>query len=257
MRAVTDLRYAFARLLWTQWTLNRFINRLGGRHSVIVEGYDIVFDGFPRSSNTFGAFMLLATQEDCLKVLLHEHRPAIFHRAARLGKPACLTLRDPLDAVASWVVYTGNPIREVLDYYIFFYEVLLPDRSRFLVLPFPVVVGDYPLVLRLINQRFGLRLTTDFDLEACRDDAFRRIEALFTDEHGNLDPMKVPRPEAARRKLQSDIRAKILSPRHANRVKRCRELYDIYHAEYAREMDRLQAADAGSRTDFQLPRMSR
>jgi hypothetical protein len=229
-----EIRYAFARWLWKHGRFNAFVNRLRSRKNIPVIRFDIIFDGFPRSSNTYGAFMLMGSQQDRLKVLMHEHRPSVFHRAAQLGKPACLTVRDPLDATVSWMIYTGSPAAKVLDSYIFFYEVLLPDRSKFLVLPFSVIIDDYPLVLRLMNLRFGLNLETDIDVDGCRDEAFRRIEKLFTDEKGILDPRKVPRPEEGRR-----------------------ELYEIYQGEYRRDLARLRPSTGSSRTDFQLPRMSR
>jgi hypothetical protein len=230
------IRLSLARLLWTNWTFNRFFNHLRSRKHVVVRNFDLVFDGFPRSSNTFGAFMVLATQKDRLKVLMHEHKPSLFYRAARIGKPACLTLRDPVDAAASWVLYTGFPVQKVIDYYIFFYEVLLPVRSKFLVLPFSAIIEDFTLVVQLINMRFDLGLVTNFDGEACRAEALRRIEALFTDEQGVLDPLKVPWPEKTRKERNAEIRSEILSSRHAGGLARCRELYAIYEGEYRRDL---------------------
>ena len=242
------IRYALARLLWSNWKFNNFCNRLRRRDSIIVRNFDLVFDGFPRSSNTYGAFMLQVTQQDRFKVLMHEHRPSIFYRAAQLDKPACLTLREPIDAASSWVLYTGFSIQKVIDYYIFFYEVLLPVRSRLLVLPFPVIIENFGLALRLINHRFGMTLTTKFDAQACGREAFRRIETLFTDEEGTLDPFKVPRPEESRFRRNAEVRAELHLPRYAASLERCRKLHSIYEAEYQRELDRLQLAEARSGT---------
>ncbi len=230
------MRLSLARLLWTNWTFNRFYNRLRHRKHIVVRDFDLIFDGFPRSSNTYGAFMVQTTQKDTLKVLMHEHKPSLFYRASRIDKPACLTLRDPVDAAASWVLYTGFSVQKVIDYYIFFYEVLLPVRSKFLVLPFSVIIEDFPLVVQLINRRFNLGLTTDFDGEACRAEAFRRIEVLFTNEQGVLDPLKVPRPDDTRKERNAAVRREIVSPAHAAGLARCRELYAIYEAEFQRDL---------------------
>lgn len=244
---VPAFKYTLARLLWSSWKLNRLCNRLCFREEIRVRDFDVVFDGFPRSSNTFGALMLSVTQQDRLKVLMHKHRPSVFYRASRIGKPACLTLRNPIHAVASWVIYSNLPVQKVIDDYIFFYEVLLPVRSKFLVLPFAVITHDFQLVCKLINFRFGLNLAIDFEVESCSRETFRRIDAQCTDRNGRLDPLKVPRPEEARDELNARIRQEVLSPRYASSLKRCQELYEIYKTDYSRDLALLCSSPGSSK----------
>jgi hypothetical protein len=191
--------------------------------------------------------MLCVTQQERFKVVVSQHKPSLFYWAARINKPACLTLRSPADAISSWVIFTGFSIQKILDHYIFFHEVLLPDRTKFLVLPFSVVTGDYPLVLRLIAMRFGWDLNFDFDSEACSREAFARIDAKFTDQSGVIDRSKVSRPDETRKERSVQLRKELLSPRYSAGLARCQELYNVYEAEYSRELARLQSMDPRSR----------
>jgi hypothetical protein len=225
--------------VWSNRPLIRLLNKVRSRAQVFDQDFDILFDGFPRSGNTFGTMMLLVTQQDRIKVLTHQHKPSLFFQAARIDKPACMTLRSPVDAISSWVIYTDFSIQKVIDYYVFFYEVLLPHRAKFLVLPFSVITGNYPLVLRLIAMRFGLDLNFDFDMEACSQEAFVRIDAVFSDKSGTVNRSTVARPDGTRKKRSIQLREELLSQRYVAGLGRCRELHDAYEREHSRDLARL------------------
>jgi len=235
------IKYRVARAVWSNRPLVRLLNKVRSRTQVFDQHFDVLFDGFPRSGSTYGAWMLRVTQQDRLKVVTFQHKPSLFYWAARIDKPACLTVRSPVDAISSWVMCTDFSIRKVIDDYVYFYEVLLPDRAGFLVLPFSVITDDYPLVLQLIALRFGLDLNFDFDLEACSSEVFARIDAKFTDKSGMIDRCKVSRPDETRKKRNAQLREELLSPRYAAGLRRCRELYSAYESEYSRDLVRLRS----------------
>ena len=236
---LASIKYGLAEAVWSNRPLVRLLNKIRSRAQVFDQDFDILFDGFPRSGNTFGAMMLRVTQQDRIKVLTHQHKPSLFFQAARIDKPACMTLRSPVDAIPSWVIFTDFSIQKVIDYYIFFYEVLLPHRAKFLVLPFSVITGDYPLVLRLIAMRFGFDLKFDFDAEACNREAFARIDAVFLDKCGMVNRSTVARPDETRKKRSAQLREELLSHRYVAGLGRCRELYHAYETEYSRDRARL------------------
>jgi len=227
--------------LWSNRPLVRVLNKFRGRDQIFDHDFDILFDGFPRSGNTFGAEMLLVTQKDSLKVVMHQHKPSLFFWAAQIDKPACLTLRPPVDAIPSWVIYTGFSIQKVIDYYVFFYEVLFPYRAKYLVLPFSVITRDFPLALQLISMRFGMKMILEFDVEASSREAFARIDAFFVDKNGAVDKATVARPDETRKQRSAQLREELLTSRYAAGLKRCRELHDAYESEFSRDLARLQS----------------
>jgi hypothetical protein len=235
------IKYGVARAVWSNRPLVRLLNKVRSRAQVFDQDFDILFDGFPRSGCTFGAWMLRVTQQDRIKSILAQHKPSVFYWAARIDKPICLALRPPVDAISSWVIFTEFSIQKVIDHYVFFHEILLPDRAKFLVLPFSVITGDYPLVLQLIAMRFGLDLNFDFDIEECRREVFARIDAKFADQSGVIDKSKVSRPDETRKQRSAQLREELLSPRYSAGLERCRELHDAYESEYSRDLARLQS----------------
>jgi hypothetical protein len=227
-----------ARFVWARPILYKWVGILRSRGNVFNEAYDMVYDGFHRSGSTFGALMLIISQEDRVKVQYHKHIPTFLIVPPRLHKPVCLTIRPPLDAVISWVIYTHNDVGSVLEKYIDFYSVLLPYRSEFLVIPFDFGTGDFRLVINLINQRFGLKLKIPGDLEACKKEAFRRIDEIWKDSSGTVNEAQVARPSSTRARPKSELLLELKKPQYAEPLRRCQELYDIFYQEFKTTSDK-------------------
>ena len=235
------------RYIWNRPLLYQVIQKLRSRGDVLDPNYDILFDGFPRSGNTFGSLMILESQQNRLKVITHRHTPPPFLRAAEMDKPACLTLRRPFDAIISWVIYTKRSIRSVIQYYIDFHQILLPHRSKFLILPFFVITEDFPLVIQLINARFRMNLNHQFDLEACKLKVFERIDDRWKSDRGIVNEFRVARPYPARDKCKAAIREELLHPRYSTLLHRCEALYQIYETTFFTDLN--QCSDMSSHKD--------
>ena len=63
---------------------------------------DVVFEGYPRSGNSFAVFAFSSAQGRSLRIANHVHSPSQLIRAAQLGIPACLLIREPAAAVAAF-----------------------------------------------------------------------------------------------------------------------------------------------------------
>jgi len=221
-----------SRFLWGHPHTYQIVQKLRSRGDVFDTNYDILFDGFPRSGNTFGAFMLAVSQQNRLKVNTHRHTPPPFIRALEVGKPTCLTLRAPLDALTSWIIYSNRPISTVIQYYIDFYEVLLPHRSKVQILPFKIITEDFPFVIQLINTRFGLNLESQLDFDACKQEVFERIDASWKRKGGVIDESRVARPYPARNDRKPTVRQALLQPCYSNLLSRCNELHQVFENEF-------------------------
>jgi hypothetical protein len=207
--------------------------------------YNFLFDGFPRSGNTFGSRMLAATQNDSVRVLSNVHCPPFFLAALDLGKPACLTIRQPADAIVSWVIYKRSlPIDVVLKLYIDFYSVLLPYRSRLLVVPFDLITRDFRKVLQLINHRYDLKLIVPDDTTAFEAEANKRIDKFIESTAASVDPLKVARPNQEREKYKCEVSEALTAPRYRSLLAECESLFAIMQQEYEASLARLEAAPA-------------
>jgi hypothetical protein len=224
---------------WHRPLLYQALQKLRGRERPYDLNYDILFGGFPRSGNTFGSFMLDISQQKSLKIASHRHIPPPFIYALQKDKPICLTLRRPLDSLISWAIFTNSnyPIESIIRYYFDFHQVLFPYRSKFLVLPFYIITEDFPLVIRLINRRFGLQLDSQFDLEACKNEAFARIDNHWRNESGIVNESQVGRPSLDREARKQAIREELLRPRYASLLQRCEVLYRAYEKEFLAKMN--------------------
>lgn len=234
------IRRAIARFLWSRPRLYRFIGLLKGRGDVLDTNYDIAVDGYPRSGNTFAAQMIMVTQEDKLKVKVHLHLPTVLINATRIHKPVCLVIRRPIDAVASQLIYSGGKIRSELEQYIDFYTVLLPFRSRLLVLPFDAITRDFKIDLALINQRFGLELKIPIDLSPCQQEAFVRIDNMWRDPSGKVDKLRMGRPHPNREALKKVKKEELQDPQYAALLQECDRLYAVFYGSFQQEMDQLE-----------------
>jgi hypothetical protein len=225
-----------ARFFWSRPKIYRWIGILRGRGDIFEEDYDIIFDGYPRSGNTFGWQMLMVSQNDAPRVKVHQHMPSFLITGIMMKKAVCLTIRRPIDAVASQIIYAPGDIKSELEQYIDFYTVLLPFRSQLLVLPYDVIIGDFTKLLALMNQRFGLELQIPSDLDHCQRETFSRIDDMWRDESGNVDVLKVGRPHQGRDPLKKNLQKEMARPEYEVLLQECDRLYDVFHREFQNEL---------------------
>jgi hypothetical protein len=235
------------RYFWSHPRLFRTYAKLRHGIDIFDDSYDFLFDGFPRSGNTFGSRMLAATQNDAVKVLSNVHCPPFFLSALEMGKPACLTIRKPADAIVSWVIYKRNlPIDVVLKLYLDFYNVLLPHRERLLIIPFCLVTKNFKMVLQLINFRFNLKLAVPEDLTVFEEEANRRIDEFMASTNSSLDPLKVARPHQERELYKSEVHEALLAPRYRRQLAECDRLFSLLEQEHLKDVARFNAAIAAA-----------
>jgi hypothetical protein len=108
----------------------------------------LVVCGYPRSGNTFVAEYLRTALPEHAEVLSNRHSPIKVQMAADLGVPVVVPVREPLAAVASWMLYLGESLelarakRHLLGYrawHGFVMKVRSPELS--LVVPFDEAVA--------------------------------------------------------------------------------------------------------------------
>src|SRR5919112_3560237 len=118
----------------------------------------IVLEGFLRSGNTFSVAAFHIANGPEPHVGRHLHGAPHVLRAVRLGLPTVVLIRQPRDAVLSYLVRrpTLTPYDALVEY-LDFYRTAWAARQGFVVASFDRVTSDFGGVLDQVNERFGTR----------------------------------------------------------------------------------------------------
>jgi hypothetical protein len=190
----------------------------------------IVIDGFLRSGNTFSVAAFAISNGRHLHVGRHLHGAPHLLRAVRLGLPTVALIREPRDAVASYLVRrpTLNADDAVLEY-LDFYRTAWRVRRGFVVGLFDQVVSDFGAVIDEVNNRFG---TSFLPYEASSENqqaAFAVVEEMNRLEcRGEVVETHVGRPSEQRDERKSEIRALMDRPRTKALLLQADDLYRRY-----------------------------
>jgi hypothetical protein len=124
-------------------------------HPWVSRTTEIVIEGYPRSGNTFAVVAFRQAQGREIKMAHHLHAAAQIKRAARLGVPAIMLIREPSEAILSVVVRDPHvSVRYALRSYIRFYSTVLPYLEKTVVAPFAAVTSDLASIIRIVNTRY-------------------------------------------------------------------------------------------------------
>jgi hypothetical protein len=192
----------------------------------IEEGTGIVIEGFPRSGNTFAVAAFLDAQPQPISVAHHLHAPAQIHHAARLGIPALVLVRDPVEAVVSLAIREPHiSLLQGLRAYARFYRRLHPGRSSFVLADFEDTTRDFGAVIKRVNahfdRRFGVFRHTQENVTRC----FRKIEDRNRQLSGGvISESAIARPSASRSEKARILRERLEERQLASRINVCRAL---------------------------------
>ena len=194
---------------WPYLALANLKRNDGLGQAVVTRDTALVIEAYPRSGNTFAAQAFLSSQTVPVRLAHHFHAPAQVKRAVRYGVPALVILRNPKDAVLSFVV--KEPVVSVPDAirsWILFYEAIAGIEEGFLTARFEDVTTDFGAVIRRINDRFGrdfgvFRHTPE-GVQQCFDEIDARYRRRFG--AGTVHEDQVGRPSAARLELSGGSR---------------------------------------------------
>ena len=190
----------------------------------------IVIEGFLRSGNTFSVAAFQIANGPELHVGRHLHGAPHVLRAVRLGLPTVVLIRQPREAVLSYLVRrpTLTPHDALLEY-LDFYRTAWRARRGFVVAPFDRVTSDFGGVLDQVNKRFG---TSFRRYEATPENearAFELVEEMNRLETGGeVVESLVGRPSAERSDRKDELRALLQRPKAAARLRDANDLFERY-----------------------------
>jgi hypothetical protein len=190
----------------------------------------IVIEGFLRSGNTFSVAAFHIANGPELHVGRHLHGAPHVLRAVRLGLPTVVLIRQPRDAVLSYLVRrpTLTPYDALLEY-LDFYRTAWPARHGFVVAPFDRVTSDFGAVLEQVNERFGTSFRRYEPTPENEARAFRLVEEMNRLETGGeVVESLVGRPSSERSRRKEELRALLERPRTAEKMSAAEALYGQY-----------------------------
>src|SRR3954447_7440731 len=145
----------------------------------------IVIEGFLRSGNTFSVAAFQIANGPQLHVGRHLHGAPHVLRAVRLGLPTLVLIRQPRDAVLSYLIRrnTLTPHDAVLEY-LDFYRTAWPARDGFVVGPFDRVTKDFGGLIDEVSARFGTSFRRFEPTPENEAEAFALVEEMNRLESG-------------------------------------------------------------------------
>lgn len=191
---------------------------------------EIVIEGYPRSANTFAVAAFQLAQDREVEIAHHLHAAAQIKRAARLGVPTVLLVREPSEAILSLMVRDpAASARWALRSYVRFYSSVVPYLDKTVIAPFATVTSDFGSIIRMVNTRYG----TVFDELAPTEDTRQSVRQAV-ESMGKRDSMRtgqdfgrgVALPSEERRLAKEARRSEYLDERHKSLRLTAESLYD-------------------------------
>ncbi len=133
---------------------------------------EIVIEGFQGSANTFAVQALQYAQPTQIDIAYHVHAPAQIIRAVKWGIPTLVLIRNPKDAVASFVAHWSRvSVGQALKIYIDFYKTIRDYKSSYVIGQFEEVTQNYFIIIQQVNAKFGTNFVVPF-VDKVQEDKF-------------------------------------------------------------------------------------
>jgi hypothetical protein len=141
----------------------------------------------------------------CEKLAHHFHYPAQIIEAVKRGVPAVVLLRNPIDAVASYVIREENiSIGEGMDYYIDFHRYLLGCKGSFVIGCFEEVVDDFGVIINRVNDLFSTNFTSYKKTTNAEENVHAAIKYWDEIDSGG-DSRKIGSPSSHRNEMKKNL----------------------------------------------------
>jgi len=188
------------------------------------KNYDLLVDGYPRSANSYFA-MAVRVASPGLSVRCHCHKPTHVIQAVRDKKPACVLIREPVDAISSSVIHFRWTMAQAVEIYINYYELLKPYKNHFVVATFEQATKNVPEVFAVVNAKFGIAVPIPVDDHVFRDTVKSKVRELSWGH----DPFWVSLPSHERTPLLQLVKSRLLgNERLSERLAYAQLLYDTF-----------------------------
>lgn len=190
---------------------------------------NLVLEGFPRSGNTFACKAFLMAQKSRVNLAHHLHSPAQVIAAGKMGIPALVIVRQPVDAVCSLLLRDKKITpKQALRGWLRFHEKLISYHGNYITATFDQVTTDFGEVIARINTRFRTSFDPFEHSIENRENLFRDIEHEVIEQTGIISESMVSRPSKRRAEEKTDMIELLYHPRIAPHRFRAETLYSRF-----------------------------
>jgi Xaa-Pro aminopeptidase len=199
-------------------------------HLLVSQDTDVVIEGYPRSGNTFAEVAFIHAQNNSnLKMATHLHLPIQVTLAVREHKPCLILIRNPLDAIASLLVYAQGryPIRLAIKEYIAFYELVRKHRDQLIVATFDEVLENFGQAIKRLNAHYGCKFKLFDPTEENKQACFRQIEQRSTDKYGQsaTHALRAAKPTKERNQHKQAMLSRLAENQYAADLEKAQSIY--------------------------------
>lgn len=200
--------------IFVRYPIYRVIAKLHHSERAVDDDTDIIIDGFPRSGNTFAVTAFKYAQEGDVKVSSHLHAPIEVITAVTNNIPAIVLVRDPEDAAISFMIMLSGNVsgKAALEYYIRFYESLLPYQDKFVTCSFETATTNFGLAIDAVNNKNDRSFGVFDHSQESVDNCFDIIDREYKAWRGVIRELNVSRPSDSRKDLKAELRSQLRKP---------------------------------------------
>lgn len=194
----------------------------------------LVIEGFPRSANTFAVLTFNEAQPEKLPLAHHMHVPAQIIRGVRWKIPTIILIRNPKDAVISFVMYDQQvSINQALKLYVSFYKSVYSYKSECVIASFEEVVNNYSSIIQKTNDKFGTKFVSFTPKNSELKSIFQKIESvgkIQATRQGKTEysELNIARPSSTRASLKKDLIQKLKEPQNHKILQVAEKIYDEF-----------------------------
>lgn len=188
---------------------------------------EIVIEGYPRSGNTFASVAFRLAQNRPVKIAYRLHASTQLITAVKMNIPAILLIREPEDAVLSWVIHRSHlTLEQALKGYIRFHEAIFPYCHYFVIANFDTVINDFGVIIKAVNQKFETHFQDFCHTEENVNKCFELIDSFYRESgNGEISNKIVARPSKERHEVKTLLRQRLKEPRLESLKLKANSLY--------------------------------
>lgn len=188
---------------------------------------DIMIEGYPRSANTFAVAAFEITQKKPLKIARHTHAVAQLKRSAKLKIPTLIIIRNPKQAITSYVIREDNvTLNLAIKRYLSYYEAANKLSDSFVIAEFSDIINNFGDVISRVNKRFNTHFSLFEHTKNNINKTFQKVENMER-EHasGVLSESKVARPSKERNSQKEILEKQLSMAKYKHKLDECQTLF--------------------------------
>lgn len=168
---------------------------------------DLVVEGYPRSANTFCVAAIQYMQASPIKIARHRHELGQIILGIKYNLPILILIRDPKDAIPSFIIREKVGIKFAFKYYIKYYSFIIKNLNSFVVADFTETINNTDLIVKYINNKFITNLShfklTNNDIIKIKKNVVE-MEKQY-DKYDSAKPTHIALPTKERRAMKNTI----------------------------------------------------